>query len=99
MILNPVIHPSDLCDIQLLADTQAGVVKGGGKCQPGMTIVITAVPQNIYYFTHWSEDGEVVSEDDHYMFEVTSPRRLIANFREATAGYTDIARVGCALAG
>ena len=33
-----------------------------------------------YDFTHWTEDGEMVSDIPSYTFTVTSSRRLVAHF-------------------
>jgi hypothetical protein len=38
-------------------------------------------------FLNWTEDGVVVSTEDRYRFDVTGPRRLVANF-VADAGIT-----------
>ncbi|MCL2435541.1 MAG: InlB B-repeat-containing protein [Lentimicrobiaceae bacterium] len=60
---------------------EVGIVEGGGNrpiCKPTIVTAITVDP--CYKFVNWTEDGEEVSTDSSYLFIVTAPRNLVANF-------------------
>lgn len=57
-----------------------GFVSGGGRYQEGRTCTVTASPEFVYSFTHWTENDSIVSEDASYTFLVTRSRNLVANF-------------------
>jgi hypothetical protein len=42
--------------------------------------VVTAIPNEGYRFTCWTEQGEVVSTDNPYVFNLEEDRDLVANF-------------------
>ncbi|MDR0206488.1 MAG: T9SS type A sorting domain-containing protein [Bacteroidales bacterium] len=59
----------------------AGTVSGGGYNIPfGTSVVICAYPNLCYKFTHWSEDGILVSYENCFVFSVTQSHHLVANF-------------------
>ena len=60
--------------------SNGGTVTGGGTYQQGQTCTVTAIANEAYTFTNWTENGNQVSEDAIYTFVVTSNRTLIANF-------------------
>lgn len=60
--------------------SNGGTVTGGGTYQQGQTCTVTAIANEAYTFTNWTENGSQVSEDAIYTFVVTSNRTLIANF-------------------
>lgn len=62
------------------ANEDMGVATGGGTFTHGQTCVLTATPNDHFDFVCWSEDGEMVSEVNPYIFDVTSNRTLLANF-------------------
>jgi hypothetical protein len=58
----------------------AGAVQGSGVFTEGQVITVVATPAAGYAFSGWTEDGELVSSNDSYVFTVTRPRTLVANF-------------------
>ena len=55
---------------------------GSGNFNHGETCVVTATPNEGYYFINWTENGNVVSSNASYSFTVTADRDLVANFDE-----------------
>ncbi len=62
--------------------TYAGTVTGGGDYSFGDVCTLTAVPNPGYYFTGWTENGQVVSTDRELSFSVIENRTLVATFLE-----------------
>ena len=60
----------------------AGVVNGAGTYNHGEDVTLTATANEGYKFVNWTENGEVVSEEAKYLFEITKDRNLVANFEE-----------------
>lgn len=58
----------------------AGSVTGDGNYIHGEAVVLVATPNDGYKFLNWTENGNVVSENAEYSFEITSYRDLVANF-------------------
>jgi hypothetical protein len=56
-----------------------GTVSGGGVFTIGSTCTLTAIPGSLD-FVHWMKDGEVVSTDATYSFEVTEDAHYVAYF-------------------
>ena len=59
---------------------EGGTVNGGGTYIHGETCTLTATPNDGYVFVHWTLDGEVVSTEAEYTFEVTSAGEYTAHF-------------------
>ena len=59
---------------------EGGTVTGGGTFSPGETCTLTATANEGYRFVHWTENGEVVSDESEYSFTVTIDRALVAVF-------------------
>ena len=57
-----------------------GTVEGAGIYTPGETCTLTATAAENYQFIHWTENGNVVSTDATYSFQVTVDRDLVAVF-------------------
>ena len=57
----------------------SGTISGAGTYTYGQTATLTVTPNENYVFQNWTEDGEVVSEDETYSFEVTGNRNLVAH--------------------
>ena len=55
---------------------------GSGNFNHGETCVLTATPNEGYYFINWTENGTVVSSEATYSFTVTADRDLVANFSD-----------------
>jgi hypothetical protein len=61
--------------------TAGGIVSGGGTYQQGQQCTVAATANDGYDFINWTEDGEVVSENNNYTFSVSNNRILVANFQ------------------
>ena len=57
-----------------------GTVNGGGQYNYNQSCTVTATPADGYMFTSWTQDGNIVSTDAEYTFNVTSNVNLVANF-------------------
>ena len=57
-----------------------GTVSGGGEVHYGASCTVTATPVDGYMFTNWTQNGNVVSTDASYTFNVTGNVSLVANF-------------------
>ena len=62
--------------------TDAGTVTGAGTYEEGETCTLTATANEGYTFINWTENGEEVSTEMTYSFNVTADRTLVANFEE-----------------
>ena len=60
----------------------------------GTSCTVTATPYEGYIFKNWTEDGEEVSTDATYTFEVTANHDLVANFEEPMTTQTTELAVG-----
>lgn len=58
----------------------AGSVTGAGNYIHGEEVTLVATPNDGFKFLNWTENGNVVSENAEYSFEITSYRDLVANF-------------------
>ena len=61
-----------------------GTVSGGGEFSYGQSCTVTATANPGYYFSGWTLDGELVSSEVEYTFNVTSDMDLVATFAEGT---------------
>ena len=57
-----------------------GTVTGTGSYQGHEIATLEAMPNEGYKFVSWTENGNVVSTESAYSFEVKSDRELLANF-------------------
>ena len=60
----------------------AGFVLGAGNYVHGATCTLTAQADAEHAFVNWTENGEVVSTNGSYSFEVTENHEVVANFLE-----------------
>lgn len=71
-----------------------GTVYGGGGVSEGMIITVSAIPKGKFNCYGWEENGDTVSEDAEYTFEVTKSRNLKALFSDThkplPEGYTEV---------
>ena len=58
-----------------------GIVTGNGEYEENAICTLTAVPNEGFIFTNWTENGEVVSTEAGYTFMASGDRSLVANFR------------------
>ena len=68
--------------------TNGGTVTGGGTYQQGQSCTVTATANNGFTFTNWTENGNVVSTQASYTFNVTGNRTLVANFQAQPQTFT-----------
>ncbi len=59
-----------------------GTVSGGGQVHYNAPCTVTATPADGYMFINWTQNGNVVSTEASYTFNVTSNVSLVANFTE-----------------
>lgn len=79
------------CSITTSANpSNGGTVNGSGTYLYGSTATLTATANEDYAFVKWTENGETVSYDPIYSFEVSSDRELVANFRHFGNHWTPI---------
>lgn len=55
----------------------------------GEEITLTAEPINGYRFVSWTADGVVVNTDPNFIYTVTNPASLVANFEKVTGPVVD----------
>ena len=60
--------------------TNGGSVTGGGTYQQGQSCTVSATANTGYTFSNWTENGNVVSTQANYTFNVNGNRTLVANF-------------------
>ncbi|MCQ2309166.1 MAG: C10 family peptidase [Bacteroidales bacterium] len=58
----------------------AGNIFGVGSYEPGETCTLKVTSNKHYTFHNWTIDGEIVSNDSIFSFEVSENKRLVANF-------------------
>ncbi|WP_016778653.1 InlB B-repeat-containing protein [Anaerophaga thermohalophila] len=63
-----------------------GTVEGTGDYLIGETITLTAIPENLFSFSHWSEGGITISNEAEITFTVDGARDLTAHFVPWFAG-------------
>ena len=57
----------------------AGTIVGAGSYEYGSLASVKVIPNEHYVFQKWTEDGNVVSIDQEYIFTVTGVRNLVAH--------------------
>ena len=66
--------------VKVSGDPEMGTVSGGGTFNYGQTCAVSAFANPHYVFVAWTENGNVVSTENFYMFDVTANHDLMANF-------------------
>ena len=64
--------------------TAGGSISGAGQIQEGQTCTLVATPNIAYNFVSWTQNGNVVSTDPSYSFEVVDDASFVANFEMKT---------------
>ena len=64
-----------------------GSVTGGGTYNQGQSCTVSASPNAGFTFSNWTENGNVVSTQASYTFNVTGNRTLVANFQAQPQNY------------
>ncbi len=65
-----------------------GTVSGAGTYDHGATATLTATANDGYTFINWTKDGEEVSTESTYSFEVTEASAFVANFEQTAVTQT-----------
>ena len=84
---NPNPEPSIFC--VSVGATEGGLVKIDGEdkeevyLNKGEKIVLSATPNENYFFINWTVDGVEVSKDEEYSPQVTKDAKYIANFAKS----------------
>jgi hypothetical protein len=65
-----------------------GIVQGTGTYNYGQTCTLHATANSGYAFTHWTENGNIISTNATWIITVTGDRTLEAHFTEQTHSYT-----------
>ncbi len=66
--------------------SEGGTATGGGTYNEGTSCTVTATAATGYTFVHWTENGEEVSTEPGYSFNVHCDRNLVANFSNSGGG-------------
>ena len=75
------ITPNQVFTVNVSANNaDYGTVSGGGQYNYNESCTVTATPVDGYMFTSWTQNGNVVSTNASYTFNVTSNVDLVANF-------------------
>lgn len=61
--------------------SNGGTVTGGGTFQQGQSCTVSATAATGYNFLKWTENGQQVSTNANYTFNVTGNRTLVAQFQ------------------
>ena len=61
--------------------TGAGVITGTGTYNYGASCTLSVTANEGYTFTNWTKDGEEVSTNASFSFNVTEAAAYVANFR------------------
>ena len=75
------ITPNQVFNVNVSANNNNyGTVSGAGQYNYNESCTVTATPADGYMFTSWTQNGNVVSTNASYIFNVTSNVDLVANF-------------------
>ena len=62
------------------SNAEAGTVTGGGSFYNGEFCKVTAIAKDGYEFKGWMENGQLISSDAEYRFEVNADHNIVAEF-------------------
>ncbi|MBO7138772.1 MAG: hypothetical protein J6V92_09960 [Bacteroidaceae bacterium] len=75
------INPNQIFTVTVASNNDSyGTVSGGSQFNYNTSCTVTATPADGYMFTSWTQNGNVVSTDAEYTFNVTGDMNLVANF-------------------
>lgn len=102
VFINPVESGTTYSVNALCVPNDGGSVAGAGIYDENSICSLSATPNVTNRFLYWSENGEIVSMENPYVFEVHSDRDLVANFcmREShwipiTGNQYNMSVIGC----
>lgn len=64
----------------------SGTLTGAGTFDQNSMVTVTAVPNDGFFFLNWTRDGEIISSESSYEFEMMGNRELVANFEAIAEG-------------
>ncbi|MDP3149058.1 MAG: FISUMP domain-containing protein [Ignavibacteria bacterium] len=64
--------------------SNGGTTSGGGNYTSGQQITVSAASYSGYTFANWTENGNPITTNASYTFNVTGNRNLVANFTTCT---------------
>ena len=71
--------------------SNGGTISGNqGTYTVGSTVTLTATANTGYAFSCWTEDGQVLSNQPTYSFQIRSDRHLVANFMNLSFSIGDV---------
>lgn len=90
--------PNNMCSISVQSNNpNGGAISGGCVVSKGMTVTIKAIPktENGYDFYGWKGNGNLLSKEKNYTFEVLGSIDLVALFSKKPIhilpnGYTEV---------
>jgi uncharacterized repeat protein (TIGR02543 family) len=74
-----VLPPRSMVDTTVFP-LGAGTTTGDGSFAPGTEVTVTATAADGYHFSHWSDNGKVVSKSASHTFAIDVNHSLVANF-------------------
>jgi len=75
------ITPNQIFTVNVAANNDNyGTASGDGQFDYNTPCTVTATPADGYMFTNWTLNGNVVSTDSEYTFNVSNDINLVANF-------------------
>ena len=76
-----IITPNQIFTVTTAANNDDyGTVSEGGQFDYNTSCTVTATPADGYMFTSWTQNGQIVSTNAEYTFNVTAETNLVANF-------------------
>ena len=73
------IPPQEFTILLFVEPAEGGTASGEGVYTEGDEVTVSVETNYEYSFLYWTENGEVVSEDQTYTFIATADRKLVAN--------------------
>ena len=75
---------AETAKFNVTATAENGTVEGAGVYEQGTEATLTAKAAEGYEFVNWTVEGNEVSTENPYKFNVTADVEVVANFKEAT---------------
>ncbi|ACB85140.1 InlB B-repeat-containing protein [Natranaerobius thermophilus] len=77
-------------EVEVRAEPEGtGRISGEGVYEEGEEVTVKAEPEEGYEFLGWAVDGDTVSEDKNYTFEINDDKQLEAVFEQKHAIETE----------
>lgn len=83
LVANFSVVSASQFDVSLTSNPAlGGTTSGGGAFDSGISVTVSAIANQGYSFTNWTEGSDIVSTNANYSFNITRNRVLVANFTE-----------------